>query len=505
MTLPTSRRGNYILWGTFVLCLLPFLLLSFVNLMTTDDYLYYKSCQERGVFQTGLLFFNRWSGRYTAAFMSAIFMGLGLPKYYFLHTWLMLTGTYSALFFLLSTVNTLILKQQYNRRLVAIAAAVLLLLVVYVQADIAGGFYWFSAAITYQLALILFLLLAGSLILRFHVPSGASGFGYDAVVCPLILLLAGCNEIMAVYQTAMLAMLLVGHYLHTRSIDRRWLAYLVTAIAADLFIVTCSGLFTFRYKSMSPSSGYINIFPIIFFRTFSVYYFILKVPLFWIAAFILYLAGGKAAASSGMTSALAAFKERRIFLPGFLLVSGLMILALTAIIVVTRGPLPERALNNLIDLTALGLLALVFVVGAAQDPRKGAAWSDMLTAIHARVLVVLLVSTMIAADAFVDGCSSCFTGYFYAAAQKTREKQIWAAAQSHQKTIVLEPFEESLQREVQRIFPHGTFETVHQWLQTKPALLYFAQDTENADRGYALFCGIDSVNDERTNGKDGKK
>ena len=81
----------------------------------------------------------------------------------------------------------------------------------------------------------------------------------------------------------------------------------------------------------------------------------------------------------------------------------------------------------------------------------------------------------------------------------------WAAVQSHQKTIVLEPFEESLQREIQRVFPHGTFETVHQWLQTKPTLLYFAQDTENADRAYALFCGIDSVNIERTNGKDGKK
>jgi len=46
---------------------------------------------------------------------------------------------------------------------------------------------------------------------------------------------------------------------------------------------------------------------------------------------------------------------------------------------------------------------------------------------------------------------------------------------------------------------------LHQWLQTKPALLYFAWDTENAVRGYALFCGIDSVNSERTNGKDGKK
>jgi hypothetical protein len=112
---------------------------------------------------------------------------------------------------------------------------------------------------------------------------------------------------------------------------------------------------------------------------------------------------------------------------------------------------------------------------------------------------------MIAADAFADAWSSCFTGYFYAAAERTREKQILTAAQSHQKAIVLEPFEETLQREIQRVFPHGTLETVHQWLQTKPALLYFAQDTENADRGYAEFCGIDSVNTERTSGKDSKK
>ena len=501
MTLPTGRRGNYtnLIWGVFLFCLFPFLLLSFFNIMTTDDFILYNSCRDRGFLSTQSYIYG-WTGRYTATFIGSVLLEMGLPQWYFLHTWVLLGGTWSALLFVLMTVNTMVMKRLYRPGTLASGASVLLLLFLYVQAEISTGLYWFSSAITYQPAFILFLFLVGCLIRRYY--TGLRR--YDVLIMLLIFLIVGCNEIAAVFLTFLLLTLLIGYY-RTRSVGRILQFYLLVAIAADLLIVISSGLFTLRYKEMGPSGGYINIFPIVLFRAFSVFYAIFKTPLFWIAAATLYFAGAKMSYSPTLKAEPATFKERRIFIPGLIILSGLMVLTLAAITLITRGPLPQRALNNLIELTAFGLLALFFTAGILHRPDWAKAWTDVAAKMHSWVLPGLILSTMIAADAFADAWSSCFTGYFYAAAERAREKQIQAAAQSHQKTIVLEPFEESLQREIQRVFPHGTFETVHQWLQTKPALLYFAQDAENADRGYAEFCGIDSVNIERTNGKDSKK
>jgi hypothetical protein len=503
MTLPTGRRGNntILLWGVFLFCLFPFLLLSFFNVMTADDFILYISCRDRGFLSTQGYIYHGWTGRYTATFIGSVLIGMGLPQWYFLHTWLLLGGTWSALLFVLTTVNTMVMKCLYKPGALALGASVLLLLFLYVQAEISTGLYWFSSAITYQPAFILFLFLVGCLIRRYYTRLRR----YDVLITLLIILIAGCNEIAAVFLTFLLLILPVGYYYRTRSVGRILLFYLLVAVAVDLLIVTSSGLFTGRYKEMGSSGGYISIFPIVLFRAFSVYYAILKVPLFWIAAVTLWLAGAKMSYSPLIKADPVTLKGRRVFIPGLMTLSGLMVLTLTAITLVTRGSLPQRALNNLIDLTAFGLLALFFTAGILHRPDLSKTWADVLAKMHPWVLPGLFLSTMIAADAFADAWSSCFTGYFYAAAERAREKQIQAAAQSHQKTIVLEPFEESLQREIQRVFPHGTFATVHQWLQTKPALLYFAQDAENADRGYAKFCGIDSVNTERTNGKDGKK
>jgi hypothetical protein len=502
MTLPTGRRGNHtlLLWGAFLFCLFPFLLLSFFNVMTADDFILYISLRDRGFLSTQGFIYG-WTGRYTATFLGSVLLEMGLPKWYFLHTWLLLGGTWSALFFVLTTVNTMVMKRLYRPATLASGTSVLLLLFLYVQAEISTGLYWFSAAITYQPAFILFLCLVGCLIRRYY--TGLRR--YDVLITLLILLIAGCNEVAAVYLTFLLLILLVGYYCRARSVSRILLFYLLVVIAVDLLIVISSGLFTLRYKVMGSSGGYINIFPIVLFRACSVFYAILKVPLFWIAAGALWLAGVKISYSPLRKADPATPKGRSVFIPGLMTLSGLMMLTLTAITLVTRGPLPQRALNNLVDLTAFGLLALFFTAGILHRPDLSKTWTDVLAKMHPWVLPGLILSTMIAADALADAWSSCFTGYFYAAAERTREKQIQAAAESHQKTIVLEPFEETLQREIQRVFPHGTFETVHQWLQTKPALLYFAQDAENADRGYAKFCGIDSVNTERTNGKDSKK
>jgi len=182
-----------------------------------------------------------------------------------------------------------------------------------------------------------------------------------------------------------------------------------------------------------------------------------------------------------------------------------MLLTLTAICLVTKGSLPQRALNNLIDLTAFSLLALFFTAGIMSGADWSKTWTNVLAKMHPWILPGLLMSAMVATDSFADACSSCFTGYFYAAALKTRERQIDRAAAAHQISIVLPPFPQSLETEIRRIFPQGTTETVREWLEVKPVDLYYVQDVRSAERGYAFFYGLAAVDIERTNGKEDKK
>lgn len=489
MNLSNGRqRGNLALWGTFLFCLTPFLLAAFFNLLTTDDYILAKNLQDRGWLLTQQDYMVGWTGRYTAIFIESLLMEAGASHWPFLHTWALLAATWAAIYFLLITVNARLLDRHYARRLLALGAAVLLLVLVYVQAEIGTGLYWFSSAIPYQLAFILLLLLAAFLIRSNR-----------AVSALLIILIAGCNEIAATFQILLLFILLGEAWRRTRSVNRSLLFYLLIAIAAGLLIVSFSGLFHSRYKILRSNAGYITVFPIVVYRSLSVFYFIAKVPLFWIASLTLYLAGAThprpalpAAATTAAGRPTPADSARPVaarkpLLSGLLIATGLMFLTLFAIVVVTRGPLPQRALNNLIDLTTVGFLALSFVAGSLYKPKT-------LPKTHPLVLSALLICTMLAAEPVADAWASCFNGYFYSAAEKAREQQIRLAAAANQRTVELPPFQESLDQQVRRVFPHGTFATVRDWLQISPPFLYFAQHSDDACRTYAIYCGLDSVN-----------
>ena len=128
MSLSNDRRGSYtVLWSAFLLCLFPFLLLSFFNIMSTDDLILLKSLQDRGLFPTQGYMFG-WTGRYTAIFIESLLMEAGASRWYFVHTWLLLAVNWGAFYYVLVTVNTRLLIGRYSRRVLLLGAAVLLLL-----------------------------------------------------------------------------------------------------------------------------------------------------------------------------------------------------------------------------------------------------------------------------------------------------------------------------------------------------------------------------------------
>src|ERR1700744_3353279 len=147
-------------WLLVIIGLLPFVILSFLNSMALDDYLYYQLFGSKGFFGAQRYLYTHWAGRYTSTFLLGCFIRLGIPgRWPWLPALVYFAATWGAISYLLSTVYMLLRQGHLVTGSIRIlpAATLLFFLFLYVQADIAGGFYWFSAMVVYQTAFVLFL------------------------------------------------------------------------------------------------------------------------------------------------------------------------------------------------------------------------------------------------------------------------------------------------------------------------------------------------------------
>ena len=500
-----------ILWAALFFCLLPFVIFSFVPGMSGDDYMLALYYRDHGFFGTQQVVYTHWTGRYTATFIGALFMKFGWPqRYYFLHPLLLFLCTWGALFFLLSTVNRYLLRRLFTRAGVALASGVLLMVTIYVQAETATGFYWFSSAVTYQPAFIFFLLLTAALIRRFRSggdPPFHRHWRGDAVILLLILLIIGCNEIAAVFLIFFLLLLITGHYYYRRSVPVSLVVYAGVSIVMGAIILLTSGLLSVRYSYMNPNTPAAAVLPMILFRGAAVFYYILKVPLFWIGCSVLYLTGRRAAASlpgspflsfpgpppsdRPTVAASPSSQGRKMLVPCLVAIPVLVLLTLTAILMVSKGALPDRALNNLIDLTAVLLLGLAFIAGLSSSapsiPPIGSPF------VSPTAFLVVLVVGLMASDSFPEAWRNDLSGYFYHSVEAGRIRKMEEARVNRQKTIVLSPYDEALQAEIHRVFPHGTFKTMMLLLKERPSFLFRGKDPDLIDPMRRYYYNLDSV------------
>src|ERR1700679_4117240 len=92
-----------------IIGLLPFVILSFLNSMALDDYLYYQLFRSEGFFGAQRYLYTHWAGRYTCTFLLGCFIRLDLPaRCPWLPTLLYFAATWGAVCYLLSTVYMLL-------------------------------------------------------------------------------------------------------------------------------------------------------------------------------------------------------------------------------------------------------------------------------------------------------------------------------------------------------------------------------------------------------------
>ncbi|HMI59418.1 MAG TPA: hypothetical protein VK518_00875, partial [Puia sp.] len=102
--LSVNRKPAFVFLITILICLLPYIILSFLSCMALDDFDIYNSYQMVGFLRVQQDVYLRWEGRYSATFIAGLFVKAGLLKYYFLHSLLLFFFTWRAILFLLTTL-----------------------------------------------------------------------------------------------------------------------------------------------------------------------------------------------------------------------------------------------------------------------------------------------------------------------------------------------------------------------------------------------------------------
>jgi hypothetical protein len=497
---PPVRRGlTGALWAVFFLCLLPFVVFSFFDFMSGDDYGLDLRFHQFGFWGVQNYIYTQWTGRFAASFLGAVFVRAGwLEKYYFLHSLLLFAGSWLSIFFLLSSINRYWLAGRFTRVRIALCASILLMIAIYVQPEPATGFYWFSSAITYQTSVILFLLLAGCLIGRFTVAGGRRPWFRDTIILLLILLIMGCNEVAAVFLCVFLTALVAVVAYHKRTMPRLLAVYTIIAFIAGAVLLFSSGILSVRHGLMNANTSFVMILPIILFRWAEVFYSILRIPLVWVAGYLLFVIGRNTAAQPFLSSSLilSALKKKRVIGLGLAVTPVLVFLTLTVVLIASKGSLPDRALNMLVGVSAFCLLAFCFWAGIIHSFRSGSFGSGAAVAnppAPAFLFIATLMLGMVANDAFAQAWKSVFSGFLYHSVQQDRRQLMEQASEHHQQTVVLAPYDEALQDKIHQVFPRGIFSTVNTMLKERPPLLFNENGLDQPDPGWLNFYRLDSV------------
>jgi hypothetical protein len=478
-----------VFWLLVLVGLLPFVIVAFFNSMAADDYLFYFWYRSKGFFTVQADLYHGWAGRYTSAFIIGCFVRLDLPgRYPWLPVLFYFAATWAALWYLCTVLcrNFMPVSRMHMLQ----AASILFFLCLYVQADIATGFYWFSSAVVYQTGFVLFLVFVATLIGR--ITSLPVFSVKDLFLILLIVLIAGCNEVIAVFLPLFLMSIVLACRFYDRSVPLfLWLCVAIS-IVAGIFIMLTSGVLYVRRPLLNADTGYLRVLPIIGFQTIAVLYYIFKEPIFWLVAILSFGLGVRLSPAGpfGSGGILAPFRRKNIFLPGLLTMVALLVLSLTAFLMASRGSIPPRTLNNLSDLLVCLILTICFLTGVN---KSGLPVRAFIPRLSPALGLGILIAVTLSSTNYLAAWKTVFSGYFYHAVLADRDRLLRTAAVEHQHSAIVLAYDAALQEKIDAVFPRGVFKSVQTILQDKPALLYFFDGAGSGDRGYAQFYGLDSI------------
>lgn len=229
------RKNYFIILFISAAALLPFIIISFFNQPTGDDFWCMWMVKRFGFFGAQIEWLSSMNGRYSAnivtSAISLVFLHYGSALVFKLLPVIIIMAWVAAVYHL---VNTLLSKRLNFIRKLTIALALVAIYYINIP-GVHDGIYWVSSIVCYQLPLIFLVSLASFLIGKDHQLNGLQLAGLFIA----ILIISGFHEMIA-FMLAVLsfAMLLLFRYANKKSLMVYVLALLASGISLLLRVVS---------------------------------------------------------------------------------------------------------------------------------------------------------------------------------------------------------------------------------------------------------------------------
>lgn len=235
---PLKSKSSPFFWMALGLVYLPFLILMIYNHPSVDDFDYAVKAMQLGFRDAQVFWYQEWQGRYTSAAMlslnpitiHAFFLYKCVPL-------VLLAGLCHALY----ALGRALAGPQMART--QLAAAVLFVVAVYLakMPSVVQGFYWYAAAMTYQLINILMIYLWVCVLAMKRERRGSRRALWLGISTLLTAAIVGGNETAMLLTWGVLLCAFVWNSWHARRVDWELFILLIMASIGAFIVATAPG------------------------------------------------------------------------------------------------------------------------------------------------------------------------------------------------------------------------------------------------------------------------
>jgi len=218
--------------------LLPFVVLAFYVVPSTDDYMFAYYTDKLGILESVKSFYLTWTGRYSSMFLLSLHPLLveSLILYRLIALIFLLVSGHAIYFFLRKVFE---LKRGF---LTAYVSIIFLFVYISQMPDLVQGFYWLPGSVTYQLSNVLMLYFVGSIFPKLKSGRVAIGWSTGFFHLILILIVCGLSEISFLIINVLIGSMLLFGYVESKKVHGWLLVYMLFAIFSSVVVMTSPGI-----------------------------------------------------------------------------------------------------------------------------------------------------------------------------------------------------------------------------------------------------------------------
>lgn len=441
-----------------------------------DDFLFLTLSRKLGFWGMQQWNYLHNSGRFVSSFVEALFArGDFMFYHYYVHSVLLILGTWFSLFWSAKRVFRALTGNTPSAMTRWLYTALFFMVYLETIPEISTSFYWLVSALTYQTGTILWILLPGLILESGSVSSHRKRGFFSLLTAFVLALLPGTDEVHALFTlTLLVPLILIGKNRGILSLKRAglWISAFLVSLS---FSLLAPGI-RVRVHSIPHHGVLVSLMSAIFWMAGS-WWFLLRIPVFWVLQADLFLAGGILKCQlihPGFLPSRVSGRPWRVFL----LVLFIEWLTLLPLLYALNGSFPLRALN----IVSFANLILISWVSYWAGSRLPDLRNSPVYQAFRKIRYPLYLITILASPFLIQAIQTALSGSNYQAVYRKRVATIKSDLKAGIRSVHLESYRESLRRMGNKSNPERLL--IRNLRDQKPALFHFESGT-GVSQGYA--------------------